>query len=504
MGDLRIGDTVETRYGLGIVTDLTDKGVEVYLQEAEAFVTLRPWDVRKPGGAMTGGRPMKPPVAPRRAPPAAPVKPVAPQEEPGQPPRRVDATAARGEGPGRPSMPDPRVPAIHAPNTTAPFRPPEHVHLRQAVEALRFGLVPTARLERLTVGYNALESWIIELLPDTREGRPVAAEISGPFGTGKSHACAVVRHVARELNYIVANVEVDGRRVTLANPSILLNALTSTLHAQDLVSSTPIVELYLRALDTSKSPLRTTRAWHDRAHENFEFVRLAKSRDAFPAIAHVVEKILSCSPNYTVAQARDEIAMDRVMYPAAVTLRPPVGRAVADRPAGFVQALVAIALAAQMAGYGGFVITIDEFEIERNLQPKERDRVRSLINELSGFITGRTDHMPAPIAVFFASVGQDGHAGDAVISQLIRAGDGRRHELAPLSPAHRAELGTEVFKLYADVYGLAGELDERQITEVERSLADSGIVADSGVTRAFIKEFVASLDRAFGPPAVRG
>ena len=501
VADVRLGDTVDTRYGVGIVTDVSARGVEVHLRAAKAFITLKPWDVKRAAAGAITDRPRQPPATTYGTLPPESVRPSAPRPQPAQPGRPVERAASQAGHATPLSAPDPHPQVLRAPNTN-PFRPPEHARLRQAVEALRYGLVPTARLDRLTVGYNALESWTLDLLPDARAGRPVAAEISGPFGTGKSHACAVVRHVAREMNYVVANVEVDGQRVTLAHPSMLLNAITSTLHAQDLISSMPIVELYLRAIAASKSPLKTTRAWDDKAHANFEFVRRANSIGAFPAIAHVVEKVLSCSPNFTIGQAKEEIYLDKVMYPGAVALRPPVGHTLVERPAGFVQSLVAIALAAQMAGYGGLVITIDEFEIERNLQPKDRERVTSLISELAGFIAGRTDHEPAPLAIFFASVGQDGHAGDAIIAQLIRAGGGKRHELAPLSVAHRAELGREAYKLYAEVYGLAEALDERHIKEVERSLSESGIIDDSGVTRAFIKEFVASLDRAFGPPAV--
>ena len=504
VSDIRIGDTVDTRYGVGIVTDLTVRSIEVYLRNAKKMITLKPWDVRRSTRGGAAGRRTMPAETRDRRLPTKSVGRGDTSPDLGQ--RRSPATEPASEATRHVNHLSARRPLTRATRTseaTTPFRPPESVLLRQAVEALRFGLVPTARLERLTVGYNALKSWILELLPDDRAGRPVAAEISGPFGTGKSHACAVVRHVAREKNYAVANVEVDGQRVTLANPGLLLNGIARTLHARDLISSTPIVELYLRAIAASTSPLKTTRAWDDRARSNFEFVRLANSRRAFPAIAHVAEKILSCSPNYTVGQAKDEIAMDRVMCAGAVTLRPPIGRALVERPAAFVQSLIAIALAAHIAGYGGLVITIDEFEIERNLQPRELERVAALIRELTGFIAGRTDHELAPIAMFFASVGQDGHAGDAIIGQLIDAGSGMCHELVPLSTTDRVKLAHEAYKLYAEAYGLADELDERYIMEVGESLAESGIADDSGVTRAFIKEFIARLDRAFGPPASR-
>src|SRR5690606_6763301 len=100
-------------------------------------------------------------------------------------------------------------------------------------EALRFGLVPHAHLEELTIGIAQLDAWVTSRLPHTNGGAPKVSEVCGPFGTGKSHMMAVVRHAASKNNYLTARVEIDGQNVTLSDPERLLYALWSTLEGPD-------------------------------------------------------------------------------------------------------------------------------------------------------------------------------------------------------------------------------------------------------------------------------
>ena len=76
----------------------------------------------------------------------------------------------------------------------------------KAIEALRFGLVPEEYIEELTIGFSSLKDWVLRRLPYAHNGRPQVSEITGPFGTGKSHTMAVIRYVARNEGYVTARV----------------------------------------------------------------------------------------------------------------------------------------------------------------------------------------------------------------------------------------------------------------------------------------------------------
>src|SRR4051812_40179725 len=119
---------------------------------------------------------------------------------------------------------------------------------RRAVEALRFGLVPQHAVEDLTLGFAELRDWTHANLPGALGDRPHVAAVTGPFGTGKSHTMAVIRHLAEREGYVTARVEVDGQTISLAKPETFLRQLWSTLSGPGFASATPVFDLYARAI----------------------------------------------------------------------------------------------------------------------------------------------------------------------------------------------------------------------------------------------------------------
>lgn len=525
MATFRVGDEVNTRYGPGVVLEIQGTDLRVHLHAASATVKLHEWTVtpRQPTPPPPSTAPKAPPQPPTREPARPPAQPppeptrATPTVTPAAraaPTKHALSPSAGGQATHRAPSPQPPPHRDATSDATTPrttpvgarrFEPdPAATHL-QAIDALRFGLVPTVWLQRLTVGYEQLESWTTNLLPTADEQRPIAAEISGPFGTGKSHACAVVRTIARERGYLVANVEVDGLHVSLSDPARLWNALTRTVHAHDLISSTPIVEVYLRAIANDPRGIRTTRdssAYYavDAGRANFEVVRTAARHGVVRSVAHILENHLAANPHQSASQAKQHIRTESNLPTSQLNLRPVIGRTLAQRAPDFVQALTALALAGQMAGYAGLVITVDEFEVEYNLTATGIQRTRDLIDELAAYVAGRTQHAPAPIAIFLASVGQDGHQGDAIIDHLIQAGRGERFDLEPMDADHRRTLARNIHRLYLEAYQLDAPFDPRLPDRVEQALTESGEADSSGVARAFIKQYVAALDLRHGPP----
>lgn len=399
------------------------------------------------------------------------------------------STAATGGGAQKPPVAR-SVPALSLPAPDERF---------QALEALRFGLVPMTRLQDLTVGYRSLRSWVEDQLPHNHGKGPTVAEITGPYGTGKSHTSAVVRQVAREHNYLTASVEVDGLSVSLSDPEKLLYALWSTLGGPDLESDTPLLDVYLRANSkTSLKPMVAT-AGIDRVRDNYMVVRLLQSRDLIDSFGEVMDKILSSSDDVTANEAITEICSDPSVARWEVPVKRMIGRRVDERPFDFVESIAGTASVATMAGYAGLVITVDEFEVEYGLTPQKYQRVGHLLSVLADYLARRTPHKPKPVAVFFATAGRDAEAHDVVVDALMERTGGGRQVLEPLGEADRADLGGKILDLYADAYGLSN-VDSSVTQTAEARLREIGAGSESGLTRAFIKQVMASLDLTYGPP----
>jgi hypothetical protein len=143
------------------------------------------------------------------------------------------------------------------------------------------------------------------------------------------------------------------------------------------------------------------------------------------------------------------------------------------------------------------VITIDEFEVEYGLSQQKFQRIRDLLETLSLYLRHQT-HLPlAPVSFFIATV--PGNEDKYPELDLLLAGaDARSYELKPLSKANLRDLGKRIHELYAEVYGTRdgfdGELFERVRSAIEKTEMD-----DSGLTRAFVKRYIAALDSQYGP-----
>ena len=370
----------------------------------------------------------------------------------------------------------------------------------RAAEALRFGLVPISRMRELTIGFDDLEAWAAEQLPDANDGKPVLAEISGAFGAGKSHAMATIRQFARDRGYLTARVEVDGQRISLSDPEKLLFAIWSSLTANDLNSATPLLDVYLRAMDASALTPRVAPDGIDRIHDNYWLIRELKRSGHIDVLAYALDALVSSSDEYTATQVVDEIARESNLARQEIVARRMIGRIVVDRPFDFIESIAGHALIAKQAGYAGIVVTIDEFEVEYNLSRQQLERVAALLRALGQYLRGETGHKPAPLAIYFASVGQDGHLGDAIIGAMLEHTGGERYQLDPLERPERRILAGQIMAVYGEAYEIDIENRGDLVDSVEATL-ERYEFADSGITRAFIKRLLAVLDSEYGPPA---
>lgn len=373
---------------------------------------------------------------------------------------------------------------------------------RQSLEALRFGLVPLNDMERLTLGFEHLRDWTISQLPDAHAGDARVSEITGPYGSGKSHTMAAVRYIARQEGYLTARVEVDGRSISLAEPERLLFALWSTLEGSEGHSSTPILDLCVKAIEGGKPAPSIAPRGIDRVRDNYATSKILHRSSLTDLYGHALDAIMSSSDEFTASQVSQMICSNPHVSPFDVTVRRMIGQRVADRPYDFIEAWVGYTLLTKLAGHRGLVITVDEFEVEHLQSRQMHARVNSLLDVICRYLTGNMSHPKVPLAVFFATVGEEGHRGDQVIDDLIESANGGYFEVHEWSPEQRTDLAKRIHALYREAYGLTIPYAAKTVEAVEAQL-ESRADDDGGLIRAFIKHYVSALDSSFGPGARR-
>lgn len=368
---------------------------------------------------------------------------------------------------------------------------------RQAVDALRFGLVPEKYIEQLTIGFIDLEKWVLGRLPMANNKLPQVSEIYGPFGSGKSHTMGVIRYIAKREGYAVVRVEVDGQNISLSDPEKLLSSLWSALGAKDFESPTPLLDLYVKSIERGNPAPKIAPRGIDRIHANYSTIKLVKDRGHLDKYGDFLDAIVSSSDEYTANEVAAMIWKEPNIYGPEVTVKRMIGQKVDDRPYDFVESLVGHAHVAELAGFKGLIVTIDEFEVERVAGAKF-SRVIDLLNVLTKYFKGQTDHNNYPVSIFFATVGQEGNRSDAYIDNLIESAGGDYYEIQEMKPADRYVLAQKMYELYSKAYNIDIPFDTKLANEVERKISNYG-EDDSGILRAFIKRYIAALDKAYGP-----
>ena len=368
---------------------------------------------------------------------------------------------------------------------------------RMALAELRFGLVPESQIENLTIDFEGISSWIFSRLPTVDDPGPKVSQIYGPFGSGKTHAMSIIRHVSRSREYVTARVEVDGSKISLSDPQAFLYALWSTLSAEQLAPFTPLLELCRTAIAKNHSAPRVVPRGIDRVHDNYETVGLLKRPESLDDFGHQLNAVMSSSKEFKASEVGRLISRDPSIYALSVNVRPMIGHLVANRPTDFLAALLGYAKLASLAGYKGLVITVDEFEVEHN-NLQNFYRVEAILDRFEDYWLGDTDHPDVPIAMFFGSVSTEGSRGDRLIDTLIGEDPDAYYELPVWDKEDRASFAASVYQIYADVY----ELDlpyQSSITDTVENVIASRNEVGPAVMRSFAKEYLSALDTTYGP-----
>lgn len=381
----------------------------------------------------------------------------------------------------------------------------------RSLEALRFGIVPREALERLTIGFDPLEQWVIARLPDADDGLPTISEVCGAFGTGKSHTMAAIRQIAVKRNFLTAHVEVDGNGVTLSDPLGLLFNLWATLTAGGLQSANPLVELNMRAIDRGAVAAEAALDVFPRVYANHETIRYLRTHGALEPFEERLEAVMACSQQEPATAIRQEILSDLNSrglphYETREHVQPTrmVGIKVEERPGDFADCLLGYAALARVAGYAGVVVTVDEFEVEYQSSQERLNRI-SLLAATLAFRLHADESRGAPLALFFATVGQEGHLGDAIVKVMLGTDGGdhadSRRKLRAWPAKNLTDLAGRIHKIYCEAYSASSLYDKAEAQALAEAAGEEGSEA-SGQIRAFIKAYVARLDARLGPPCV--
>lgn len=362
-----------------------------------------------------------------------------------------------------------------------------------SIEALRFGLVPNSKLFELTLGFEEARNWILSRFPDPNK-KGVISQINGPFGAGKSHMMALIRCLALNEGYAVAQVEVDGNNVSLSQPATLIAKLWQSLKATELSAINPMLNLYVKAVKRGLRGWQLSKGRFFRTSGNLDVVRFLLENGDLDLFEEKLDAFLSGSPQYTAIQLKREIRRQS-RYQMSGQLFTAIGQRLDDRPTDFIDNLVANTLVVTHAGYKGLIVTFDEFETEYNQPLSYLDRAEMLVQALYQYTKG--NRWPkVPLGLFFAAVGQEGHQGDEIIEKLMSPVDDEGYwELKYWPKNSRKKLAENIFLLYAKTYETGAVAWEQWFEETENAC-----IGDDQI-RSFIKCFVARLDKEFGPPA---
>lgn len=376
---------------------------------------------------------------------------------------------------------------------------------RCSIEALRFGIVPVRSLAELTLGYEKLQWWALRQLPDAREGRPCVAEVCGPFGTGKSHTMAAIRHMVSARGYLTASVEVDGSNVSLSDPAVVLKQLWSTLQGADLESTTPLVDLNIRAIERDRAAAERTLSPFERVKTNLQTVAAMKLAKCIDKHGEHFENLLACGDDVTASGLKQEMQADFTKagisrWDTVIDPKRLIGLAVDSRAFDFVECLLGYATLAKLAGFRGLVITIDEFEVESHLSAQKHERLQDVLDALIYRLGTEGAGPAAPLTMFIATVGQGGASGDETVEALVEGTGGERFPLRNWPSDAQLLLAQKIHRLYCEAYDESNTFDVDLARSTQRALDDADIGA-SGQIRAFIKRYVAELDATYGPRA---
>ena len=329
--------------------------------------------------------------------------------------------------------------------------------LRQALEALRLGVVPTAGLDSLTVAREVEIDAIRALLRDARG----LLMLSGSYGTGKTHLIEVAESLALRANCLVARASFDPVEVPPSHPLRLYRALARGLRYPD--SSRQGLQPLLEALADRPTHQRSDGPM---AHRYLTPAAWAQSSGDEALAADMVAYVQAQLPQAHKALLSQ---MRRQGWRGYKLLALPDYRSFGQIMAYL---LGGIAVWAREAGYRGLVVLADEAEYLERLRKVAREWATNVLRYLASasldpqdlafdpsktYRGGQPVHRALPerfrpdqpLAVICAFTP---HPGISEVLGGIVADEGRLLQLQPIPLAELSQLADRILVLCRQAY----------------------------------------------------
>ncbi|MCC4766559.1 hypothetical protein FXW07_07995 [Methanosarcina sp. DH1] len=391
----------------------------------------------------------------------------------------------------------------------------ENIHQSKVcIDALRFGLVPDNYLEDLTIKYEETKKWVRSSFPkSTKENnqiikRPVTNQIVGQFGDGKSHLMSTIRHIAMEEGYLIARTEVDGNKVSFSNPNTLLYSLWRNLEGKELSKSTPLLDLFCKAIHNGYEIPKISCLSTDRIRKLYYLIKKMDAQGDLENVKFMINDFLSCNERINATEAKKVLKAETKLKTWDITneVFPLISQRVNERTYTFIECIVGIALLSRYAGYEGLILLIDELEVESVLlsTSKQRERFIENLEMLSTYVTGKTEYPETSLGIYFASVGDEWDIGSKYIAYMVKGSGQEPYHIQPivdwnLSNKEILEFVSNVYHIYREAYTLMEDPDFGILSELEEILQNEQMY-ESGAIRYFVKKYVGLLDKRYGPP----
>lgn len=382
-------------------------------------------------------------------------------------------------------------------------QPVDNPYLRKlkCIDSLRFGLVPEPFIEELTVDFEDVKKWTLSSFPkQNKPKRQKVHQIIGHYGEGKSHHLSVIRYLAKKEGYIVASVEVDGKKVSFSNPQSLLYGLWTRLQGNNLSPVMPLLNLYLKAIRKGNQAPRISFSGIDRIQRIYRLIHKLDQCNHLDDVNYLIDSILVCSEEITANEVKEIIKSETPLSSSEISISSMISRSVDERGRNFVESLVGTSVIARLAGYKGLVITVDEFEVESSLLcgKNQIGKFHNTLENLFEYIKGEMNYPDVPIAIYFATVGLDeNNRGYEFIDSMVRASKGEKYTIEPCKSWDLAMAET-IHELYKDAYS-CNHHEDIEMFSAFNSIVENRDINDSGYIRYLMKQYIGFLDSVYNP-----
>ena len=312
--------------------------------------------------------------------------------------------------------------------------------------------------------------------------------VEGAWGGGKTHILTLLSVIAKEQKFATSSVVIDGIGITLSDPMLLMESITSTMRfpQEDLAGG---MGMHLRRADTSRLRVRGAHMLAG-ALEQVPTEALHE-----PEVLHILEDYLSLS--LPVSHANTELRK------LGWGVRLPIlkARYVRDRPARFCELICNWAQFSVAMGARGLVVVLDEIDVEYattawwdQASRTKRHRRQLFVKELGKL---RKSKVPLLVALGSAPASPDVEIENDAVRDIESTIGGFDYHIKVPNPTEKnlRALGSDIINLYEQAYQNSFErLDPLQRKGFLDQLVNDYKKSISPVPRLFVRTMLESLD----------